>query len=228
MVISSETCDRLRRSSNVSNESDSLFHLRHSSEQAILKKRPKYSIYNLKHNRSRQQSIRTDHQRVRRHSERLTFHRHQPSLAIARRTQHLHYITYKHEEKNNSRSSTGLLFTPIGYSARTTRINGNGMHRTTSDCSNWMQGIIKTNDKHQQQPCFRTWNNPIEFVEDIHRSFRDLCWFAHYEMKTRRRERERKSCLLACSFLYSPRILTDFSCTCFFSRYIRIQRLNDG
>lgn len=114
-----------------------------------MKRRSRYSIYN--------QARQSDYQRVRRHSERLAFHRHQPSLTITRRTQHLHYITYKHEKK---KSPSGLVFTPIGYSTRTTMINANGMHRTTSDCSNLMQEdqfiqpVMKTNDKRQQ--LFRT------------------------------------------------------------------------
>lgn len=112
-------------------------HLRRTSAQPM-RKPTKYSIYDL------------ECQRTRRHSERPAYHRKKPSLTITHHTQHLHYITYKHDK---GRPSAGFLYTPMGYSSRTTMTSSNGIHRTTSECSNLVENnqlikpVIKTNDK---------------------------------------------------------------------------------
>lgn len=156
MRISNESIDRSRRPSNLSNESncqrsDSLMHLRRASAQSI-KKPTRYSIYDLECQRSKHHPIRSPHQRARRHSERIAYHRNKPSLTITHHTQHLHYITYNHE-KGKPSPPPGFVYTPMGYSSRTTMISSNGIHRTTSECSDLIANnqlvkpIMKTNDK---------------------------------------------------------------------------------
>ena len=153
MRISNESIDRSRRSSNLSNEtncqrSDSLMHLRRTSAQPI-QNPTRYSIYDLEYQRSKHPPT---HQRARRNSERIAYHRNKPSLTITHHTQHLHYITYKHE-KGKPPPPPGFVYTPVGYSSRTTMISSNGIHRTTSDCSDLIENnqlikpIMKTNDK---------------------------------------------------------------------------------
>lgn len=133
--ISSESVNRLRKkSSDLSVPSEhhrcnSLINLNAINNNQF-KHRGRFSIFDLNYKKSSNLQITsTKHQR--RHSERGTIHRNNPSITIN------HYITYKYE---TAKPKSVFTYNPITYSTSTTASNltHSTVNTTTSESSNFI------------------------------------------------------------------------------------------